>query len=86
MAGGAAPVAVFWPSPSCHVCPHLCLGEEGLNFLYKDTHTQGAWPPSGGEVGVTFEATLTITLGSLAFQEGAGSFCPSPHNEASSGV
>lgn len=35
---------------------------------------------------VTFEATLRITLWSLAFQEVAGSFCPSLYNAASFGV
>lgn len=77
MAGGHPPLAMFAPTSA---------SEKRASTSSKDTHTQGASPPSGGEVGVTFEATLTITLGSLAFQEGAGSFCPSPHNEASSGV
>lgn len=36
------------------------ISENKASASSKDTHTQGSWTPSGGEVSVTSEATLTI--------------------------
>lgn len=80
------PVTFLCPSLSSHVVPPSPSPRTRPLLPLRTLTPKNHGLLQEGEVRVTFKATLTVTLGSLAFQEIAGSFCPSPYNEASFGV